>query len=197
MKANLPFALKFLAPALLLATAGSAMAQSNFRPFVGMGVSSGGEKLVTVQWTNGDSTNIKTGGMIDFRGGVEYRTPGSNFAFQGSVGYFFDQANGSNGSVRFTRFPIEALGLFNVNDNVRLGGGARFTSSAKFSGTGAAANLGTTNFDVSPGVVVEGEYLARSKYGFALRYVAEKYKPTNGGASVDGNHIGVRFNAYF
>ena len=197
MKLNLSTSVKALVPALLLATAGSALAQSNFRPFLGMGITSGGEKLVTVQWTNGESTNIKTGGMIDFRGGVEYRTPGSNFAFQGSVGYFFDQANGSNGKVSFTRFPFEALGLFNLNDNVRLGGGARFTSGAKFSGTGAASNLGTVNFDVSPGVVVEGEYLARGAYGVSLRYVAEKYKPTNGGASVDGNHIGIRFNAYF
>jgi len=47
------------------------------------------------------------------------------FALQATVGYHInDTRAASNGSVRFTRIPIDLLALYSVTDKVRLGGAA-------------------------------------------------------------------------
>jgi hypothetical protein len=44
---------------------------------------------------------------------------------------------------------------------------------------------------------VEGEYLFTPHIGLKLRYVSERFKPSNGGPSVDGSHAGLLFSYYF
>ncbi len=187
--------------ALAFCAAAPAFAQSPFserpvRGFVGFGLTGGGDKLATVQWSNGESTNIKAGGLIDFRVGADVRPGDSPFALQGSIGWFFDRANATNGSVKFERFPVELLGTWRAADHLRFGAGLRRVGNGKLKGSGAAANLGTTTFTGKTGYVIEGEWLAGRIYGFALRYVSEEYTAPNG-VKVDGSHVGLRMNVYF
>lgn len=192
----------FIAAAVLasLGAVGSASAQGMadrpVRGFAGLGITGGGDKLATVQWSNGDSTNINAGGQIDLRAGVDVRLGDSPFTLQASLGWFRQRAGGSNGSVTFERFPLELMGQWRLSEAFRLGGGVRRVGDAKLKGRGAASNLGTITFTGSVGAVIEGEWLLARTYGVALRYVSEEYEAPNG-EKADGSHIGLRFNVYF
>ncbi|MBI5718544.1 MAG: hypothetical protein HZC37_12750 [Burkholderiales bacterium] len=182
-----------------LGAAGSASAQGvdrSVRGLVGIGLTGGGDKLATVQWSNGDSTNINAGGQFDLRAGVDVRLGETPFSLQASLGWFAQRAGGTNGSVTFERFPLELMGSWRAADNFRLGAGVRRTGDAKLKGRGAASNIGTTTFKGEVGGVLEGEWLFARIYGLALRAVSEEYKAPNG-EKADGSHIGLRFSVYF
>jgi hypothetical protein len=166
------------------------------RALVGIGVTGGGDKLATVQWSNGDSTNINAGGQVDLRAGVDVRLGDSPFSLVASIGWFSQRAGGRNGSVTFERFPLELMAQFNIAEQFRIGGGVRRTGDAKLRGRGAASNIGTTTFDGKIGYVLEGEWLFARRYGVALRAVGEDYTAPSG-EKADGGHVGVRFNVYF
>jgi hypothetical protein len=185
---------------LALVAASSAHAQtatgSGVRPFLGLGVSFGGDKLAGVTYTNGSTANLHAGGTTDFRAGIDWRAPGSKFGVQASVGYFTDKANASNGSISFNRTPLEVMGNWMVGDSYRAGFGLRRVGNGKLSGSGAGSNLGSTSFKGSTGLLGEWEWLYGQNVGIAVRYVSEKYTAPNG-VKVDGSHGGFRLNYYF
>jgi hypothetical protein len=186
-----------LCAVVLAAASVAAQAQSTPNPlrgFVGMAFTGGGETLVTVTYSDGTSKNIKSGGLIDLKLGADYRV-NDMFSLQGSVGFHTDSTSASNGSVRFTRFPIELLGYWHASPAFRLGGGVRVPTGAKLRSSGVAASLGDTSFDTSAGVVLEGEYFFSPHFGLGLRAVKETYEV--GGSKIDGDHVGLRLNYYF
>ena len=181
-----------LGTALALASVCS-QAQDGLRPIrgvLGIGLTGGGETLANVTYTNGDDQDIRSGGLVHYYAGVDVRaTP--FLSFQGTVGYHIDSSAGaSNGSVRFTRIPIEALGYFHVSDNLRIGGGVRLVNSPKLRGRGVASNV-SDSFDNTTGVVVEGEYFFTRWFGVKLRAVSESYRSKNTGIKANGDHAGV------
>jgi hypothetical protein len=182
-----------LALASTLATAQSAPLRSNL--FVNIGYGSGGDTLVNVPMTNGSVEDVKAGKGVTLKGGVEFWV-GQNATFQVSAAYHVDTINATNGDVTFSRWPIEGLLFWNLSDQVRVGGGLRKTTSAKLSGSGAAASLGTYHFDSSTGIVLEGEYLFTPQAGITLRYVKESFT-VNGGPSISGDHVGMGLNYHF
>lgn len=188
-----------VAAALALGTAFSAQAAEAGAPFrflLGTGLTFGGDTLVTVPFTDGSQDSVKAGGLIQLYGGGEYRFA-ERFAVQATVGYHInDTRAASNGSVRFTRVPVDLLALYSVTDNVRLGAGAQFVSGPKLRGSGVASNV-SQSYDSTTGAIVEGEYLFGAHMGLKLRYVSEKFTPSGGGAKIDGSHAGVMFSYYF
>ena len=163
---------------------------------LGTGLTFGGEKLANVTYTNGDTQDIRSGGLYAFYGGIDVRaTP--LMSFQATVGYHSDNtAAASNGSVRFSRVPIEVLGYFHVNDRIRLGGGVRLVNNPQLRGDGVASNV-HTDFDNTTGIILEGEYRFVSFFGLKLRAVSESYQPTGGGPKANGDHVGFYANFYF
>jgi len=186
--------------ALTMAMAGGALAQGvQVRGIVGGGLTFGGDTLATLNYEDNDVDDAKVhaGGLIAVNAGVEVQfTP--MVSAQALIGYHFDRANASNGNVRFERTPFELLGHFRVNDWFRLGGGARYTSGAKFRSSGFS-ELRNVDFKPTWGTVVEGEFFPTQSFGIKLRYVAEKFKAKNvsNAQTIDGNHGGVYFNFYF
>ena len=172
-------------------------------PLVGIALTAGGDKLSTVEFTNGLSEDVTAGGLLQVYGGVEIHQKGSPFGFQATVGYHFDSASARNGQQTFSRVPIEAIALFNVAPKFRIGVGARYASNAKYRSSGAA-DVGDANYQSQLGALVMGEWLITPSMGLQLRYVSEKYKlngiDTNGNPAsltVDGSHGGIGFNYYF
>jgi hypothetical protein len=189
-----------LAIASLLATlaatvATPAAAQSGLpvRPFVGMGLTGGGDELATVQFTDGSSKSISAGGLIEFKAGVDWRMAGP-FSLRGSFGYHVDNTTASNGSMRFERFPLELLAFWHGSDRFRLGGGVRQATSARVTSSGQAGGI-NGNFTASLGTVFEGEYFFSPQMSVYGRGVAETYKIN--GFEFSGNHVGVGVNFYF
>ena len=188
-----------LGAALAIGTAFSAQAADAASPFkflLGAGLTFGGDTLVTVPFTDGSTDDIKAGGLVHLYGGGEYRLS-DLFALQATVGYHInDTRAASNGSVRFTRIPVDLLALYSVTEKVRLGAGAQFVSGPELKGSGVASNV-SQKYDSTTGAIVEGEYLFTPHMGLKLRYVSEKFTPEGGGTKIDGSHVGVMFSYYF
>jgi opacity protein-like surface antigen len=190
---------KFIACAVIaLACVNAAHAADEsrgFYPLLGGGLTFGGEKLVTVDFTNGDSTDVRSGGLVQFYGGLEYRF-NETFSVQGTIGYHVDNTSAENGSVRFSRYPLELIAHAHVADKFRLGAGVRFVNNPKLSGSGFASNV-DTDFKDTTGFLVEGEYMFTPHVGFKVRGVSEQYKTKRTGEKADGDHIGLFGTYYF
>lgn len=96
-----------------------AVAAEGLHPVVGAALTFGGDTLAKVDYTDGSSQNIRSGGMLHLFGGVEYGA--GNFTLQVNLGYHVDDTNADNGSVTLSRVPVEVLGFWKVGEQVRLG----------------------------------------------------------------------------
>jgi len=169
-----------------LALSATAYAEG-LRPVVGASLTGGGKTLVTVQYTNGDEQKIRSGGLVHLFGGAEYES--EQFAVQANVGYHVNDTHARNASVRFSRWPVELIGFWKIDANLRWGVGVRKATSAKVASSGAASNIGSQSFDSKAGLILQGEYLFAQHFSGLLRVVREDY--TVNDATVQGNHIAL------
>ena len=179
-----------------LAAAGGAHAQyGGVRGILGMGLTTGGDTLASIQYTDGSTDDIRAGGLVHVYGGLEVRlTP--QVTMQGTFGYQVDDTgSNANGALRFSRYPFELLAHFQINPYMRIGGGARFVSDARVSGSGVLSGV-EVDYGSTTGAVIEGEVLVMPNIGLKLRAVSERYTPSAGGPSADGNHVGFYLNWY-
>jgi hypothetical protein len=177
-------------------------------PMIGAFLTGGGEKLATLEYTDGSSQDVTTGGLLDLHAGLELR-PRGPFAVQGTVGYHVSIAGARNGDVTFSRVPIELIGLFEFAPHWRFGLGARYDTNVKLSSSGAASGVGAQEFDNAFGGVAEVEWMVTRRMGIVLRYVNESYRYsytyvnsdndqiTVGHARVDGSHGGLGLDFHF
>ena len=174
-------------------------------PLVGIAITGGGDKLSTVDYTNGTSQDITAGGLVQLYGGVEFHQKDSPFGVQATFGYHVDSTHARNGEQKFSRWPIEVIGLYNVAPKFRLGLGLRYASSPKFTSDGAGY-IGNADFKAQLGEILMGEWLITPSMGLQLRYVHENYKIGGycdntgacvSGTTIDGSHGGLGFNYYF
>lgn len=189
---------------LALMAASGLVAASNswaegLSPFLGGGVTFGGDKVNTLRYTNGDDSNIRAGGRLDLRGGVDYRLAGSPISIQGSVAYHTDRAEAENGSADFSRVPVELLVQWHINEQWAIGGGLRKATGARYNASGAGASqTNDEKFKSSTGFVIEGEYAVIPSVGLKLRYVNEEYTSSiNSSIKKDGSHVGFLAVYYF
>jgi hypothetical protein len=188
----------FLGGALAIGTAFNAQAADTGSPFkflLGGGLTYGGDSLISVPFTDGSKDTFKAGGLLQFYAGSEYQLM-DKVALQGTIGYRINEIKAaSHGSARFTSIPIDVLTLYSVTENIRVGGGIQFLTGAELKGSGVASNV-SQKYDSTMGAIVESEYLFTPNMGLKLHYVSEKFKPSNGGASVSGSHVGLLFSYY-
>ncbi len=177
--------------------AGSAFANDTktVKPLLGFGLTGGGETLVSARFSNGDNASIRSGGLVSFIGGAEFRV-GKNVAVQTTIGYHVDRVNATNGSFRFERLPLSVTGLYSVNKQVRLGLGIEHVANPKVRGSGVAS-AASESFKSSTGLALEGEYLFSPHMGVKLRAVQHKFKSKDFNDEVDGNYFGVFGTYYF
>lgn len=181
--------------AALAAASGAHAQQGGVRGILGIGLTSGGDTLASVAFTDGSTADIRAGGLVHFYGGLEVRLA-PQVTMQGTFGYQVDDTgSNANGALRFSRYPFELLAHLQVNPYVRIGGGARFVNDARVSGSGVLSGV-EVDYGSTTGAVIEGEYLVMPNIGLKLRAVSERYTPSAGGPSADGNHIGFYFNWY-
>lgn len=197
-----PLALAAAALAPTLAHAGLE-SDNPLHPLVGVALTAGGDKLSHVEFNNGTSEDVTAGGLLQVYGGVEYHEKGSPLGLQATLGYHVDSADARNGHQRFSRWPIEVIGLINATPKFRFGIGARYASSPKFTSSGAGY-VGNADFTAQLGGLLMAEWLITPSMGLQVRVVDEKYKAhgvDNDGNRVDyridGTHGGIGFNYYF
>lgn len=170
-------------------------------PFLGIGLTYGGDQIgEEINYTNGDSSTIRGGGLVDLRAGLEYQAIGSPLSVQLSVSYHVDDTLAAkNGSARFSRTPIEALMHWRASESWRFGGGLRKALGAQTKSSGLGSGyVADQKYKASTGIVLEAETFFGPRIGLKLRAVSEEYTPENGAQDkVDGSHFGVIGVYYF
>ncbi len=206
LRGSTTFRRGLLAASCCLALAGGAHAgsESSVRPLLGGGLTVGGDTMIDVTFVNEagqplDSARVKAGQLLQVYGGLEYQ-PVLRFSLQATLGYHWHNAEGSDGQAKFSRYPVELLGQYHINENWRIGAGARFVRGAKrelhISNPSNPIDL-EQKFDNTTGAIIEGEYVVDRKLGFKLRYVSEKYKAQAPFTDkFDGSHVGLLVNWY-
>lgn len=162
-----------------------------------MGLTRGMSNFFTVRYTDGTEQRITPGGTFEVKFGGEMRFNRVPLSAQATIGYHYDSTHATNGSVTFTKVPLEFLGYWNVTPQYKIGGGFRYVTMTTLKGDGIADALGTNDFKNTVGSVIEGEYLINPKTGVAMRYVNEIYQLKGADYKINGSHYGIRMNIYF
>jgi hypothetical protein len=168
---------------------------SGLRGIVGLGITFGGETIGTVEYEDGSTAKLHSSGIADLRGGAEYQLQGQPIAIELSIGYHFDKVNAKNGDASFTRFPLELIGHYAINEYWRVGLGLRKSLSTQaketFEGT-------SDKFTSSIGPIIEAEYFMTPQFSFKGRYVVENFKTDDQDQyKVKGSHGGIYGMFYF
>ncbi len=122
----------------------------------------------------------------------------SDISLQGVIAYHSDRSEANNGSVDFTRMPIEFLVQWHVNPRWAVAGGVRKALEAKYNGISAGTQFGgDQKYDSSVGWILEGEFAITPSVGLKARYVKEDYTGQITGQKVDGSHFGLLGVYYF
>lgn len=149
----------------------------------------GGADLATVYFTDGSTQNIRAGQGVTFGVGGNYRPSKlSPWDISLMAGYKFDNAGGSNGSIKLERFPVELIGSYQWQNGIRLGAGPVYHTDIKFSGDGFLPDAKLKD-------AFGGQIQAGWKW-IALSYTSIRYKG-DFGDSVDASNWGIRFIVNF
>ena len=180
---------------MLLGMTGVANAQSEvtYHPLIGLGLTFGGDKVDEARYTDGTTAKITAGSLAQVYVGFEARF--EQMTAQINVGYHFQRANATNGSLSFERYPVEMLAHYKLTPQWRIGGGVRRISEAKLNGSGVASGR-DLKLGASTGPVLEAEYLFSPNSGLKARVAKDSYTLSTG-REVDGSHFGVMWTYYF
>ncbi|MBI5007684.1 MAG: hypothetical protein HZB95_11260 [Nitrosomonadales bacterium] len=170
-----------------------------FHFLVREGLTSGGDGISNITLPDGSKREISAGGINQIGLGARYQAGFVSLAL--SVNYHYDYDYYQEDNASFRRVPLEALAYIELPGNVRLGGGMRYSYSARATSTlnGVAERI---DFKNTRGSVVEIGYHVRP-YGWVdLRYVRETYEvesytssgpppPQPVDTPYNGSHVGL------
>jgi hypothetical protein len=164
---------------------------------VRMGVGFGGKELAHVQWSDGEESKLKAGQLLSFAVGGLFH-PAAPWAVEGTVGYKFDQVNGSNGSIKFTRIPVDVVGSY-VFRNHRLGAGVTAHLAPKFACDAAGICSDSVSYSTALGAIAQYAYGFRvgqnGGIDLGARYTRVKYSGS-GLETIDGSGFGFFFGGW-
>jgi len=216
--AGTPFFAKSLATLLITATPALALAeapieapiappapQKIFDFLVGAGLTYGGDEIADVTVIDYDddysSQDVTAGGLIHLYTGINAYIPDSDFSIQTTIGYHVDGIFASNGSVAFTRYPLELIPYYNFN-RIRIGLGLSYHINPEFSGE-SDAGLGDREYDNALGLVASVEVKLGSHFAVGLHYTdidydLSKIERVTGDnfnkekdSNIDGSNVGI------
>jgi hypothetical protein len=162
------------------------------RPALVAGYDTGGDKIVNVTFTNGQTDSIRANEGLYVGAGVSVLNDEKNIEFLGTVNYKFASIHASNGDIDWTRVPLDAL-LFYRMEKFRVGAGLTYVMSPKLSGSGVAGGV-NTKVDDALGFLVQADYLL-GKVAIGVRGTFVSYK--SGGQTAKGDGVGITFGFTF
>lgn len=178
---------------VLFATAVPAVSHAaDVRPVLVAGYDTGGDKIVSVTFTNGETDSLRANEGLYVGGGISVINDDKNIEFLGTVNYKFASLHASNGDIDWTRIPLDAL-LFYRMQSFRVGAGLTYVMSPRLSGSGVAGGV-NTKVDDALGFLIQADYLL-GKVAIGVRGTFVSYK--SGGSTANGNGVGVTFGFTF
>jgi len=168
-----------------------------------LGLTGGGDKLATATFSDGSTQTIRAGGLVQLGGGVLWQPASGPVAVQSTFNYHVDDVSASNGTLRFSRYPLEILGYYTGVPRWRFGAGPRFVFSPRLKVDVPGANS-TITFEDTVGAVAEAGYRFGDYMWVNLRLTGERYKvksidgnAVSSDSDVSGNSVGVNLVLYF
>ena len=161
------------------------------RATVDTGVGGGGDKLVVVQYRNGDTKTIYAGDGFYADMGVQHNFTDSGWSLKATAGFDYAAATGSNATVSFNRYPLDLLAIYSIGRS-HIGFGLTEHLAPRLDLDGLGPNV---DFDNATGVVLQYQY-----WLFGARFTGINYKVSgcnSGCSSVSGNSLSVFFNYTF
>jgi len=189
---------------LALAVSGSAAVPSaahaaDIRGVFVAGFDTGGDKLLTVTFDNGESDSIRANQGLYAGGGISVLTDSKDIEFQGTLAIKYDGVSASNGSATFTRLPLDAL-VFYRWEKFRLGAGLTYVMNPKVKTSGLPPAPGLPSQDLNVtldnavGGLVQADFLL-GRVAIGLRYTALDYKFQ--GNTIKASGAGLSFGFTF
>ena len=186
-----------VAGALLTSMNAYAQQDSELQFNVFGGLTYGGDKLVEVQYDNGDDDDVRAGGLYLLGAGLRYQPQGTDFGLQTSIAYHADSADASNDDTTFSRIVFEAVPFYRFAPQHRIGLGLALHTNVEFEIDFNRTE--TVEFDSALGLVLEYGYDFTGHDGtLAFRYTHISYDPSSYNGidisstdDIDGNHVGV------
>jgi hypothetical protein len=170
-------------------------AAAEIRPLVKAGYDFGGDAMVRVLFTNGDSATIRGNEGFYLGGGAAIINDARDWEFDVTLAYKFALINASNGDVKWTRWPLEALAFYRFQ-KVRVGGGLAYHISPKLEGSGVVGGL-DVKFKDALGAVLQADWRITEQMAAGLRYTILEYDakgPFTGSTKSDGLGLTFSFN---
>jgi len=167
---------------------------ADVRPFASLGFDFGGDKLDTAHYVSGKEQKITAGGglIAELGGSIGL---GGSMDTQLSVGYKIDNAEASNGNLKFKRVYLNAIGVYSFG-KYSAGAGITYHLNPMLTGAGIL-NDTSVDFENTLGGIVQGGYSVSRQGTAGVRATFINYKETKSGKSVDGNAVGLFYTHKF
>lgn len=161
------------------------------RMVVDAGLTLGGDKLVTIQFTNGDTRSIYAGNGIVADFGVQHNFEDSNWSLKTTVGFDYTGVTASNATVSFIRYPVDVLVLYNMGSQ-HVGFGLTEHLSPELDLDGLGPNV---NFNSATGVILQYQWSVVTVRATGIRYTVSDNCTAN--CTANGGNLGVFFTFAF
>ena len=149
----------------------------------------GGDDLATVDFTDGDSQDVKAGQGVTVSAGLHFRPSNSTpFDVQALVGYKYVTTAASNADIKVTRVILQLLGDYQFQNGVYLGGGLVQHTGTELDGDGFFRDI---EFDDATGFTIQTGWR-----WVGLHYTHIEYEGAFPG-KIDASHMGLRVNYKF
>lgn len=177
-----------IAPTVALAQKTSAPSATLASPIAFViegGVEYGGDRIVDLLFTNGDTQKLSAGQGGTIAAGLQFQpTTLPRFSVAATVGYKFVTNASENASIGITRIPLELVGRWKLDQDWWIGGGVVRHASVKINGDDFFPDA---EFDASTGATLELGWRWA-----ALTYTSLSYASALGD-TFDAGSIGVSF----
>lgn len=182
--------------AVVLSAISTATMAADIKGEWAVGFDFGGDDLLKVPYTSGDTATISAGKGFYAKGGVSMPIGMSdNLELVGLIGWKYTSVTGSNGDASLSRFPVD-IDLRYTMDKNRFTAGLTEDLSIDFSGSGVLSGVGTT-LNSKLGFVLQYEYVMDSGMGVGVRYTSLEYDAPDINRTYDASSIGLVLSGSF
>ncbi|HIP06371.1 MAG TPA: hypothetical protein EYG66_00670 [Mariprofundaceae bacterium] len=191
----------FIIPSLLLFSFAAQTHAADIRPVISLGydVDTGSDVMFTGVFTDGSTDEITGGEGVVFAAGL-YVPIEDDMGVQATIGYKWDSIDAQNGTIDFTRIPIDVLAFKHFSDKHSIAAGGTYHLSPTFTCEVTAVCTGSVEFDSALGFIAEYTYAVKSNkesgMKIGVRYTNISYETSAVTQTFDGSSIGLILYAY-
>lgn len=176
------------------------------QPILLVGYAFGGDEVGSLDYDDGSSSDVTSGGGFTFGGGIDIAFDSDKIGLpkpigvQATAAYKFDSATADNADVTFDRFEFTLLPYVKLNDKVSLGLGIAFHTGVELTAEFDGAGTDTVEFDTGTALVAEVAYEQSPQLKWSLRYSSIDYSVSKVNGTdvsdfdledIDGSNIGA------